>query len=116
MSMGSLDQAFRAIESLRDESFRKNDRLVKLEARVDSIERQHTDSAIQLKTTEKRMGDMIDFRHKENQAQLTEIIKDLRELMAEYHRAKGRNQVVNWLPTIISCVIGFSAIATIIRS
>src|SRR5690606_9206110 len=114
MSMGTIEQAFKAIDSLRDESRRTVERVIQSETRISVIEKQHIDASAALQATEKRMTQAIDYRHLENQRQLTKILGDLEELMAEYNRSRGRNQVAAWVPTIISCIIGLAAILTII--
>lgn len=114
MPMGSLEQAWRAIDSMRDSNAKTVERVVKLESRADSFDRLHNETLQQLRFTEDRMCELMDDKHAENQKLLNGILIDIKALMAEYNQAKGRSQAVNWFPTAINVVTGLGTISGMI--
>ena len=112
--MGSLEQAWRAIDSMRDSNAKTVERVVKLESRADSFDRLHNETLQQLRFTEDRMCELMDDKHAENQKLLNGILIDIKALMAEYNQAKGRSQAVNWFPTAINVVTGLGTISGMI--
>jgi hypothetical protein len=52
---------------------------------------------VQLQVTDRRISEKLDL------------------LLADHHKRQGQGVVIGWVPTIISCVVGFASIITIIK-
>lgn len=73
------------------------ERLAVVESKHHEIKTKQDDMCIQLQVTDKRISEKLDL------------------LLAEHHKRQGQGLVISWVPTIISCIIGFAAIVTMIR-
>lgn len=94
--MSDLNQLWAAITSIRSSVDDHSIRLKVCEARQEDFSHKHNDLCLQLKETDTKISAKIDF------------------LIAEYHKSQGAKLAANWLPTIISAVVGIIAIYTFI--
>jgi len=122
MSRGSLENAWDVIEKIREEvrEFDKSISALQMESNACKIAREALDSDIiemcdVLKNTEKKLSGDIDNKHSETKTQLVEIKDEQKKLLAAYHEAKGRENASKWIPTLIQCAVGLSALYLFIK-
>lgn len=112
--MGNLQDAWEAIRSVRDRVQEHDKDIHALKLQQESMLEKQNDTCLQLKSTEEKMCKMMDDKHIENQQQLKEILSDIKQLMAEHHQKKGRDQAVSWIPTIVSTLVGAFSIGGVL--
>ncbi len=95
--MGDLESAFGAIESIRRDVSANELKVVTLESRVKSLEKNHDGIRREIENAHKAITGKLDI------------------LIAEYHRNQGAKGLAKWLPTIITSIVGMMAIYTFIN-
>lgn len=73
------------------------ERLAVIENKHNDIKNKQDEMCVQLQLTDRRISDKLDL------------------LLADHHKRQGQGAVIGWVPTIISCVVGFASIITIIQ-
>lgn len=73
------------------------ERLSVIENKHNEIKTKQDEMCIQLQVTDRRISDKLDL------------------LLADHHKRQGQGVVIGWVPTIISCIVGFASIITIIK-
>jgi hypothetical protein len=94
--MNELEPVWKVIDGIRENIAEHASRIQVCETKQNYSDDRYNVLCEQLKTTEKGINAKLDF------------------LIAEYHKAQGAKGAVNWLPTIISCVVGLIAIYTFV--
>jgi len=73
------------------------ERLSVIESKHNEIKHKQDEICVQLQVTDRRMTEKLDL------------------LLADHHKRQGQGVVIGWVPTIISCIVGFASIITIIK-
>lgn len=73
------------------------ERLSVIENKHSEIKSKQDEMCIQLQVTDRRISEKLDL------------------LLADHHKRQGQGVVIGWVPTIISCIVGFASIITIIK-
>lgn len=73
------------------------ERLAVVESKHNDVNKKLDDMCVQLQVTDRRISEKQDL------------------LLAEHHKRQGQGVLIGWIPTIISCIVGFASIITIIK-
>jgi hypothetical protein len=73
------------------------ERIAVIESKHSEIKNKMDDICVQLQITDRRISEKQDL------------------LLAEHHKRQGQGILIGWIPTIISCIVGFASIITIIK-
>ena len=82
-------------------------------AAINSVRVSVDDHAIRLKVCEEKQTD-FSSKHNDVCLLLKETNAKIDFLIAEYHKSQGAKLAANWLPTIISALVGIIAIYTFV--
>lgn len=95
--MSEFDPVWKAIDSIKHSIEDHSIRLKISETKLEDVSDKHNDLYLQLKEIDMKISAKIDF------------------LIAEYHKSQGAKSLANWLPTIISGLVGLIAIYTFVH-